>query len=294
MDAGASMMATACWEPQRSTRSTWSSAVPAPRQVHSYRQAAWDLAGTAKAIYAPCWALMVAAGGPVAGLADIVSPGDGPLGWIARNASKPGRAALPETIVAHATPAWSRENLERPAEDVRDLLLQSLRSHAGAFEAVYATAHRWRHALVETPAGASYLWNAAAGLALRRLVHRRQGRGRVRQWRSTGRANPGRQAGACVGIMTEAGAGSAVCTTASAGPTVYYDGSCALCSIEIAHYRRQAGAEAIEWVDVGHEAADPGPGLSREAAMARFHVRDANGRLVSGAAGFALVWSLSG
>lgn len=91
--------------------------------------------------------------------------------------------------------------------------------------------------------------------------------------------------------MTEAGAGSAVCTTASAGPTVYYDGSCALCSIEIAHYRRQAGAEAIEWVDVGHEAADPGPGLSREAAMARFHVRDANGRLVSGAAGFALVWS---
>ena len=66
------------------------------------------------------------------------------------------------------------------------------------------------------------------------------------------------------------------------------------CSIEIAHYRRQAGAEAIEWVDVGHEAADPGPGLSREAAMARFHVRDANGRLVSGAAGFALVWSCPG
>jgi predicted DCC family thiol-disulfide oxidoreductase YuxK len=93
--------------------------------------------------------------------------------------------------------------------------------------------------------------------------------------------------------MTKAEAGPA-CTMPAAGPaglTVYYDGSCALCSIEIAHYRKQAGAEAIAWVDVGHEAADPGPGLSREAAMARFHVRDADGRLVSGAAGFALVWN---
>ena len=92
-----------------------------------------------------------------------MSPVDGPLGWIARNGSKPGRAALPETIVAHATPAWSRDNLERPAEEVRDLLLQSLRSHAGSFEAIYATAHRWHYALVETPAGAPYFWNAGAG-----------------------------------------------------------------------------------------------------------------------------------
>ena len=138
-------------------------AVPAPQARPLISESGVDLHGTERAIYAPCWALMVAAGGPVAGLADIVAPTDGPIGWIARNGSKPGRAALPESIVAHATPVWSRENLERPADEVRDLLLESLRSHAGAFEAVYAIAHRWRHALVETPAGASYLWNAAAG-----------------------------------------------------------------------------------------------------------------------------------
>ena len=86
-----------------------------------------------------------------------------------------------------------------------------------------------------------------------------------------------------------------------AGPVVYYDGSCALCSLEIAHYRRRPGAEGVRWVDVGglNSGApaegglpDPiGPGLTREAALARFHVRDEEGRLVSGAAAFAQVWA---
>jgi demethoxyubiquinone hydroxylase (CLK1/Coq7/Cat5 family)/predicted DCC family thiol-disulfide oxidoreductase YuxK len=73
--------------------------------------------------------------------------------------------------------------------------------------------------------------------------------------------------------------------------TVYFDGACPVCAREIAVYRRQRGAEACAWVDVTRcSDVDLGPGLTREAALARLHVRDGNGRLASGARGFAVLW----
>ena len=60
--------------------------------------------------------------------------------------------------------------------------------------------------------------------------------------------------------------------------TVYFDGACPLCSQEIAHYRRAAGADDITWVDAAvSDPASLGPGLTREAALARMHVRRADG-----------------
>jgi predicted DCC family thiol-disulfide oxidoreductase YuxK len=71
--------------------------------------------------------------------------------------------------------------------------------------------------------------------------------------------------------------------------TVYFDGSCPLCRREIALYRRQRGAQRLAWVDVS--AGGPlGEGLACEAAMRRFHVREAQGRLLSGGAAFARLW----
>lgn len=77
----------------------------------------------------------------------------------------------------------------------------------------------------------------------------------------------------------------------AAAVTVYFDGACPVCSREIAAYRRQAGAEACTWVDVA--ACDPavlGSDLNRDQALARLHVRRADGTLVSGAAAFAQMW----
>lgn len=72
--------------------------------------------------------------------------------------------------------------------------------------------------------------------------------------------------------------------------TVYYDGNCPLCRAEIAHYRRQQGAEVINFANVADQETILPTGLDRKAALARFHVRDLDGNVVSGAAAFRLVW----
>ena len=70
--------------------------------------------------------------------------------------------------------------------------------------------------------------------------------------------------------------------------TVYYDGACPVCRREIGFYQRRTGPE-VSYCDVALEAC-PAPGLTREEALARFHVRQADGALVSGAAAFLALW----
>lgn len=74
--------------------------------------------------------------------------------------------------------------------------------------------------------------------------------------------------------------------------TVFYDGGCPLCSREINHYRRLAKSPPIHWIDVTQEGeATLGQcGISKNEAIAVFHVLDRNGRLAKGAEAFVLLW----
>ncbi len=71
---------------------------------------------------------------------------------------------------------------------------------------------------------------------------------------------------------------------------VYFDGACPVCSREIGFYRGRPGAEAFRFVDASAADAALGPDLTREDALARMHVRRADGSLATGAAAFAEMW----
>lgn len=75
------------------------------------------------------------------------------------------------------------------------------------------------------------------------------------------------------------------------GLTVYYDGSCPLCTAEIGHYGSRTGAGRLNFVDVSGVEVVLGKDLSPEQAMSRFHVRLPDRRLLSGARAFVAIWT---
>lgn len=72
--------------------------------------------------------------------------------------------------------------------------------------------------------------------------------------------------------------------------TVFYDGSCPVCRREISVYQRGEGGDGVAWVDAASTTCPLPQDLSRDRALARFHVRDGDGRMLSGAAAFAALW----
>lgn len=69
--------------------------------------------------------------------------------------------------------------------------------------------------------------------------------------------------------------------------TVWYDGDCPLCRREIAWLRRLDRRGGINFINVAAGRACP---MDRATLLARFHAREADGPLVSGAAAFAAMW----
>jgi predicted NAD/FAD-dependent oxidoreductase len=141
-------------------------AMPAPQAAALFAGPAPALAAMLSGVrMAPCWTLMAAFPERLA-LADTLRLSSGPIGWAARDSSKPGRDAGTECWVVQAGPDWSRDHLERQPAEVATLLLAALeRLHVAALPApIFTAAHRWRFALVEAPLGAPCLWQRALGL----------------------------------------------------------------------------------------------------------------------------------
>jgi predicted NAD/FAD-dependent oxidoreductase len=140
-------------------------ATPAPQAVPLLRDAP-DLAEAAsRAVLAPCWAGLFAFDRPLP-LPDLRRPARGPLAWLARDRSKPGRGGA-ESWVVHANPDWSREHLEDDAATAVEALFEAF---AGSVDVdqpapTYARAHRWRYARVETAVGADCLFERSGLIA---------------------------------------------------------------------------------------------------------------------------------
>lgn len=73
--------------------------------------------------------------------------------------------------------------------------------------------------------------------------------------------------------------------------TVLYDGSCPLCRREISVYRGLQPSQPIAWLDVSAVGAALPDCGNRDALMARFHVQQVDGTVLSGARAFLALWA---
>jgi hypothetical protein len=114
----------------------------------------------------PCWAVMAAFAQPLGVPYDGAFINEGPLSWIARTSSKPGRLAAPDRWVFHASPAWSKEHLEIEREEAASLLLDAAARAMGldVLHPSHIEAHRWRYAIAENPIDAGALFDSEAGV----------------------------------------------------------------------------------------------------------------------------------
>lgn len=110
------------------------------------------------------WSLMLRFDAPVVMPWDAAFIHAGPLRWVARDSSKPGRSGA-ETWLLHASAAWTDVHMEDSADDVAAALLAAFADLGGPAPAAW-TAHRWRYADTEPALQLGCAWDAALGLGL--------------------------------------------------------------------------------------------------------------------------------
>jgi demethoxyubiquinone hydroxylase (CLK1/Coq7/Cat5 family) len=73
--------------------------------------------------------------------------------------------------------------------------------------------------------------------------------------------------------------------------TVLYDGACPLCRREVGVYSGLTPLQPLRWCDVSDANSPLPPGGNRADYLARFHVQQADGTVLSGARAFIALWA---
>lgn len=134
-------------------------ALPAPQATEFLRHSPTLRDAAEKASMAPCWAGMYAFEEPLALDFDGAFLSGGPLSWVARDSSKPGRPGV-ESWVIHAGPTWSQENLDLNRTEAAPALLKELRAVFGNTpDPVFQRAHLWAFALASDPVPSEALFD---------------------------------------------------------------------------------------------------------------------------------------
>lgn len=114
-----------------------------------------------------CWAVMAEFEDPLAVEFDGAFVNEGPLSWIARDTSKPGRVALDggDCWVLHGSHTWSEDHADLPGAQVAaDLLAAFFRAAQLPPAATrFVIAHRWLYTSPVEPLAAKFLRNKATG-----------------------------------------------------------------------------------------------------------------------------------
>jgi renalase len=101
----------------------------------------------------PNWTVMAAFEERVAARFDAAFVHGSPLGWIARNTSKPKRNWKIDCWVLQASSVWSRAHRDDRSDDVGSFLMEAFNDliAAGLPKAFYASVHRWKYAVADPP-----------------------------------------------------------------------------------------------------------------------------------------------
>ncbi len=120
-----------------------------------------------RAEFKPCHAVMIRFASPLQLDFDAAFVKDSALGWVAREASKPGREASNAWLL-HSTATWSEANLDLQEDRVLERLCGAFETALGCSlpEPDGAAVHRWLFARASKPVTGAVSWDETLGLGV--------------------------------------------------------------------------------------------------------------------------------